>query len=135
MTEALEEIVSWNFTFSCVSQMPPFATTSPKFQRVAGVQEDDESNQSFLVKTWHEAQRVPLDEEEIYLRETKDVVLFYTRTQCETGHQLGLCVDTSHKCHAVLILIHKKCRLDICLATRCGSDARVASCEDTIELV
>lgn len=136
MTEALEEIVSWNFTFSCASQMPPFATTSPqKFQRVAGVQEDDESNQSFLVKTWHEAQRAPLDEEEIYLRETKDVVLFYTRTQCETGHRLGLCVDTSHKCHAVLILIHKKCRLDICLATRCGSDARVASCEDTIELV
>lgn len=79
---------------------------------------DDESNQSFLVKTWHEAQRVPLDGEEIYLRETKDVVLFYTRTQCETGHRLDPCVDTSHKCHAVLILIHKKCRLDICLAVR-----------------
>lgn len=118
MTETLKERVSGNFAFSCVAQMPPFATTSPKFQRVAWVQEDDESNQSFLVKTWHEAQRVPLDGEEIYLRETKDVVLFYTRTQCETGHRLDSCVDTSHKCHAVLILIHKKCRLDICLAVR-----------------
>lgn len=66
MTETLKESLSGNFTFSCAAQMPPFATTSPKFQRVAGVQEDDESNQSFLVKTWHEAQRVRLDEEEIF---------------------------------------------------------------------
>lgn len=118
MIETLREIVWWNFTFSCVAQMPPFATTSPKFRRVAGVQEDDESNQSFLVKTWHEAQLVPLNGEEIYLRETKAVVLFYSRTQCETGHRLDPRVDTFHKCHAVLILIHKKCRLDICLAER-----------------
>lgn len=27
-------------------------------------------------------------------------------------------VTPSHKCHAVLILIHKKCRLDICLSIR-----------------
>lgn len=66
MIVTLKERVSGNFTFSCVAQMPPFATTSPKFQRVAGVHEDDESNQSFLVKTWHEAHRVPLDGEDLF---------------------------------------------------------------------
>lgn len=48
----------------------------------------------------------------------------FTLRQCETGHRLDPRVATSHKCHAVLILIHKKCRLDICLTERAVAHLR-----------
>lgn len=52
---------------------------------------------------------------------SSDTILSSRRLSACWAH---LNVTPSHKCHTVLILIHKKCRLDICLSMeRCASPA------------